>query len=178
MHAKLTKAGIRVGCYFDNYVWYENGVKLYTKDITCIEEIPNFGGNERLKDAKGVDISKLKLSDEQLLNMIIDDYTTMSNEQKSVYEKSKANMSQIGCGIETLHREGFRGSGTMALLDQKYCPHQMFSDKVQSATDIGTNVGSLEEASWHAAGMMSVMHKTAPDADIVHYCVCDMDTRI
>lgn len=117
MHAKLVKQNIYPGTYLNGYCYYSNGVKLYTKDVSSYDEIPNFPGCDWAKDAKGVDISNLKLSDEQLLNMIIDDYTTMSDEQKAVYEKAKASMNQMGCGIEKLHEQGFRGSGAMALLD-------------------------------------------------------------
>ena len=102
----------------------------------------------------------------------------MSDEQKAVYEKAKANMNQIGCGIEKLHEQGLRGRCAMALLDQKYCPHKIFSDKVRGTTDIGTNVDSPQGPSWHAAGMLSVMHKTAPDAEIVHYNVTDMNVVV
>ena len=52
------------------------------------------------------------------------------------------------------------------------------SDKVRGTTYVGTNVDSLQGPSWHAAGMLSVMHKTAPDAEIVHYNVTDMNVDV
>lgn len=177
MHAKLVKDNIQPCNYWDDYCFYENGVMLYTKDVKSYDEIPN-APTDGVKNARGVDISKLNLSDEELLGMVIDDYTTMTDEQRAVFEKAKSEMSKMGLGIDKLHEKGFRGVGTMALLDQKFCNHQMYSDRILKSTDVGNNANSTEGPSWHAASMMSIMHKTAPEADILHYCVTDMDTKV
>lgn len=71
-----------------------------------------------------------------------------------------------------------QASEVESLFIQKYFPHKIFSDKVRGTTDVGTNVVSLQGPSWHAAGMLSVMHKTAPDAEIVHYNVTDMNVDV
>lgn len=55
----------------------------------------------------------------------------------------------------------------------------MFADKFTSTTDVGANALNPEtRPSWHTAGMMSIMHKTAPDAEIVHYNVTNEDTKV
>lgn len=179
MHSKLVSKGIKPVFYDDRsgYMFYGNYIRLYTKDIKTYDDIPD-AATEGVKDAKGADISKLKLTDEQLLNLVIDDYTTMSDEQRAVFDKYKRNMDKMGCGIESLHEKGYTGYGTAALLDQKYCPHDIYNDKFKSSIDIGTNINSSEDPSWHVAAMLSIMHKTAPDAEIVHYCVTDMDPKV
>ncbi len=179
MNAKFVSDGINPVYYDDKsgYIFYDNNISLYTRVINTYDDLPD-ASTPGVKNAKGADISNLHLTDEKLLNMVIDDYTTMSNEQKSVFNKYKHNMDKMGCGIESLHKKGYTGYGTAALLDQKYCPHDIYKDKVKSTTDIGTNTDSYQEPSWHTAAMLSIMHKTAPDVEIIHYCCTDNDPKI
>ena len=179
MNAKLVSKGIKP-CWYNaktEYMFYDNNVRLYTKAIENYDDIPE-AATEGVKDATGADISKLQLTDEQLLNMVIDDYTTMSDEQGAVFDKYKHNMDKMGCGIESLHEKGYTGYGAVALLDNKYCPHDMYKEKVRSSIDIGNNINSSDNPHWHTAAMLSIMHKTAPDAEMVHYCFTDTDQKI
>ena len=179
VHSKLVSQGIQP-CWYNEkngIMYYQNCISLCTKNIETYDDIPD-APTQGVKSAKGADISKLRLTDEQLLNLVIDDYTTMSDEQRAVFEKYRHNMDKMGCGIESLHEKGYTGYGAVALLDGKYCSHDMYKDKIQSSTDIGTNIDSKEGPSWHTAAMLSIMHKTAPDAEIVHYCCTDMDPKI
>ena len=177
MHEKLTKQGIKPVNYwteegpYKDYVIYSNGAYIYSKDVKSYDELPSFM-TPNTKSAKGVDISNLKLSEEQLLSLIIDKYTVMSDEQKEIFEKAQKNCSQMGLGIEKVIENGYSGNNTMALLDQEYCGHKMYADKIVYTT----NLNKFEnDKSWHCAAMLSIMHKTAPDADIMHYCVTNHD---
>lgn len=149
------------------------GTDSNTKKIQNIDDLPN-APTEGVKNARGIDISGLELTDEQLLNLVIDNYTIMNDRQKALVTAAKNNSSQIGLGVETLHKNGFKGTGTVALLDQKYCAHEMYNDRVISSTDIDFT----DDPSWHTAAMLSIINRTAPDASIVHYNVTDADTAV
>lgn len=149
------------------------GTDNNTKGIQNIDDLPD-APTEGVKNACGIDISGLKLTDEQLLNLVIDDYTIMNDRQKTLVNAAKNNSSKIGLGVETLHNNGFKGTGTIALLDQKYCGHEMYNGRVISSTD----KDFTDNPSWHTAAMLSIINKTAPDASIVHYNVTDEDTAV
>ena len=171
-HEKLIQAGFNPNFYYydpnnkkmSGYVSYSSGknqVRLYARDAAKMEDLPDsaiFG----TKTARGVDISKMELSPEQLLDLQIDDYTTMNDYQKGVFAAAKKNMSQMGCGIDKVS-EKYSGCGTTVLLDRGFLPSDKFGGKV-------TKVDELCQKNWfdawHSAAMMSVMHKVSPDSNI------------
>ena len=107
--------------------------QLPEPEITKIKnftEIPT-GSHPDIKDARNCDISELKLSKEELLDLCIDNTTVLSDEQKKIVDEYKEKMKDPGLGIKNLHSQGITGKGiTIAIIDQPLGEHREYSSNL------------------------------------------------
>ena len=148
----------------------------YSQDIKVIKSIDDIpaGSHDNIKDARFCDISKLNLSEEELLNLCIDKTTVMTPEQKTILKPYREAAKNPGLGIRKLHEQGITGKGVnMAIIDQPLGMHKEYMDNIKdkvhdiNAKEMGWN------ASMHGAAVASIAAgKTvgvAPEAQLDYY---------
>ncbi len=145
------------------------------------EEIP-LGSHSEIRDARACDISKLELTEEQLLNLCIDKTTIMSPEQKTIVEVYTEKGKNPGLGIRSLHAQGITGKGVhMAIIDQPLSRHQEYSENIRSHTDINTSEAGWSTAQLHGAAVTSIaVGKSvgvAPDATVDYYSTVNLTSN-
>lgn len=145
------------------------------KKVSSLEEIP-VGTHGGIRDALFTDISSLKLTKEQLLDLCIDDTTVLSNEQKAMLKDSFENMKNPGLGIRDLHEQGITGKGVkIAIVDQSLSPHNEYSDRIVFYEEHGKEEKPdfFKEGSFHGPSVTSIAVGenvgVAPDADVVYF---------
>ena len=150
--------------------------QLPEPEITKIKnftEIPT-GSHPDIKDARNCDISELKLSKEELLDLCIDNTTVLSDEQKKIVDEYKEKMKDPGLGIRNLHSQGITGKGiTIAIIDQPLGEHREYSSNLVHLENINTKEMNCTNAEMHGAAVASIaVGKTtgvAPDSDLVYF---------
>lgn len=154
--------------YFDYYNWQPE-IKI-ARSLDDIE----MGSHARIKDARYYDISELKLTKEELLNLTIDKTTILSDEQRAIINEYTEKMKDPGLGIRALHEQGFTGKGVkMAIIDQPLGEHREYSSNIAEQYDINAAEMGCTNASMHGAAVTSIaVGKTtgvAPDASVNYY---------
>ena len=125
-------------------------------------------------DAVMCDISKLRISNDELLNLRINSSTIMSDEQKELLLKYQEKMKDPGLGIRNLHEQGITGKGVkLAIIDQPLSPHQEYNDRIIHNEDINCRKMGMHNAQMHGASVASIAVGkdigVAPDADLVYF---------
>ena len=179
---------ISINDFINNY----NTSIVFTKSPFCIEtpesrinipqsyeEIPQ-GWLEGLKDARNQDISKLDLTQEQLINLRVDSTTIMNDVQKAIMEPIIEKMKSPGLGIEELHKRGINGENVrIAILDSKLSYNKEFSEQLVHYEDLTSDESSN---SFHGNALASVAVGkncgVAPGAQLVYYAVNSCETYI
>ncbi|MBQ6517025.1 S8/S53 family peptidase, partial [bacterium] len=128
------------------------------------------------KDARFTDISGLKMSLEDLLDLQVDNTTLMSQDQHDKLNTVTEAMKDSGLGISSEHQDRFTGKGVkIAVIGQPLSPHNEYSGKILSYEKIGYDNSTKEESegTMHAAQTVSMINGTncgvAPDSTIAYY---------
>ena len=155
----------------------------YLPEITVpksLDELPFRNGC--CYDARGYDISNLKLTKEQLLNLQIDKTTVMSAEQKATLAPYVESAKDPGLGVRKLHEQGITGKGVrMAIIDQPLGRHEEYSSNVTDIHNVNTDSvpSGWSQASMHGAAVSSIaVGKSvgvAPDAEVSYYAAVNLN---
>lgn len=153
------------------------------KVVSELEEIPQ-GSHDGVRDARGIDISKIYLSRKELSNLIIDKTTILSERQKSQLQEPLENGKNPGLGVRALHAQGITGKGVkIAIIDQPLGAHKEYADRVMNYEEIGYegSPGWLEEASMHGAAVTSIAAGknigVAPESGIVYIAALNITEK-
>ncbi len=131
-------------------------------------------------DVRGCDITKLNLSEDQLLNLTIDKTTVMTSEQKTILNPYMDAAKNPGLGIRKLHEQGLTGKGiTIAIIDQPLGMHKEYvGNIIGQIRDINSKEMGWLEASMHGAAVTSIAVGknvgVAPDARVFYYSAVNM----
>ena len=139
------------------------------------------GSHPGIKDARGYDISSLKLTKEELLNLCIDKTTILSDEQRAIIDEYTEKMKDPGLGIRALHEQGFTGKGVkMAIIDQPLGEHQEYSSNIAEHNDVNATEVGWTKASMHGAAVTSIAvgknTGVAPEASVNYYSAVNLST--
>lgn len=153
------------------------------KVVSELEEIPQ-GSHDGVRDARGIDISKVYLSREELFNLTIDKTTILSELQKSHLQEPLENGKNPGLGVRALHEQGITGNGVkIAIIDQPLGAHKEYADRVINYEEIGYEDAQRwrEGASMHGAAVTSIAAGknigVAPQADIVYIAALNITEK-
>lgn len=140
-----------------------------------IEDIPQYGAPNR--DARFYDISAVKLSKNELLDLTIDETTVMSDEQKKIISEYSEKMKDPGLGIKALHQQGVTGKGeNIAIIDYPLEEHEEYSNSLIHYEEISCDRAREEnKASMHGPSVTSIAVGkdvgVAPDAKVSYFAI-------
>lgn len=159
------------------FVYYDDYGTQPTIPAGKYEDLPK-GSHDNIRDARGYDISRLNLTEEQLLNLTIDKTTIMSEEQRAILAPYIEKMKDPGLGVRDLHAQGYTGKGVkMAIIDQPLGRHNEYADNIVEMHDINAEKFGWR-ASMHGAAVASIAVGKevgiAPDADVVYYSAINL----
>lgn len=161
----------------DGFFYYESYDFEPAIPAETYDDLPT-GSHANMKDARRYDISKLSLTEEQLLNLCIDKTTILSEEQRAILTPYIEKMKDPGLGIRDLHKQGYTGKGVkMAIIDQPLGRHKEYEENIVEIHDINAEeMGGC--ASMHGAAVTSIAVGKevgiAPDADLVYYSAVNL----
>lgn len=146
------------------------------RTVASLEEIP-LGSHDGIRDARFCDISNLELSEEELLNLTIDESTIMNDAQRNMLAKPMEDMKNPGLGVRSLHAQGITGKGVrIAIIDQPLGEHREYSNRVIHYENYGFDNPDSDESkmsSMHGPSVTSIaVGETvgvAPDAQVVYF---------
>ena len=122
------------------------------------------------KDARGLYLDKLNLTEEQLLSLTIDSTTVVSEEQQAILDKAKENTMNPGLNIRSLHEQGVTGKGVrIAIIDSDISDNPEFKDKVISQTNFAQNKDGVYHGNVVSSVAVGTKCGVAPDAELAFY---------
>ena len=122
------------------------------------------------KDARGLYLDKLNLTEEQLLSLTIDSTTVLSEEQQAILDKVKENTMNPGLNIRSLHEQGITGKGVrIAIIDSDINDNPEFKDRVISQTNFAQNKDSVYHGNVVSSVAVGKECGVAPDAELAFY---------
>jgi hypothetical protein len=169
----------------NGYAEYNELYTPPTKIVHNIEDIP-LGSHDNVRMARYCDIRNLKLKEEDLLNLIIDKTTIMSQEQQEIISEYMEKAKNPGLGIRNLHAQGITGKGVkIAIIDQPLGKHKEYSNNIKAIHNINmeefASRWDYDKASMHGAAVASIaVGKSvgvAPDAELEYYSAINCTTN-
>lgn len=122
------------------------------------------------KDARGLYLDKLNLTEEQLLSLTIDSTTVLSEEQQAILDKVKENTMNPGLNIRSLHEQGITGKGVrIAIIDSDINDNPEFKDRVISQTNFAQNKDGVYHGNVVSSVAVGKECGVAPDAELAFY---------
>ena len=122
------------------------------------------------KDARGLYLDKLNLTEEQLLSLTIDSTTVLSEEQQAILDKVKENTMNPGLNIRSLHEQGITGKGVrIAIIDSDINDNPEFKNRVISQTNFAQNKDGVYHGNVVSSVAVGKECGVAPDAELAFY---------